>query len=210
MVFCGDVSQLYEFIKKYYVKRYLATYYPTAEWIKKAVDVYLYGVLNNVGITVASYYVSLIHRFSYTRMANFIRELGLWVVYVEDWILPICQKTLLTSYVSESTEEWNLTLNIPHPFTCRVRPTTEEDAFDFLDAVADTLERGAPTLAMSMGVDRIGEEPMDAYTYFKRVVKDGTVRIEYELTWSRTTGKGKKTYHYSGTIWMDVGKVWIC
>mgnify|MGYP000184985649 CR=1 FL=1 len=88
-----------------------------------AVQAYHYGVLNQVSIDTATRAICEIYRCSYKRLSNFLRELRLWDADKNDWVLPICEKTINARYAGKKKgETWDLVFDIPHPFLFQVRP----------------------------------------------------------------------------------------
>lgn len=107
-----------EYAKKHYRKRYRASLAPSDKNFRLAAKVYLYGIRNNVGPTVASYQISIIERGPiYTRLANFVRETGLWDVEKRRWAVIPCQVTATFVYHSarKGPERARVTATIPAP-----------------------------------------------------------------------------------------------
>jgi len=189
---CGSKEQLMSYIKQNYKKRYAATYNLEEKWINIALEAYQYGILNNVGITQASRVICEKHKCSYTRLANFIRELRLWEIKpVEDWVIPICQKTATLKYKTKkaTTEIWELTVDIPAPFLIRVRPKSCEDKM--LREVLGLLEEDPlnipPELIDQMKCERLEEETTDITKTLEEIYYKTLklVKIEIDLLWQR-------------------------
>jgi len=189
---CGSKEQLMSYIKQNYKQIYHASYPLEEKWINIALETYHYGIFNNIGITQASRVICEKYKCSYTRLANFIRELKLWEIRpVEDWILPICEKTATLKYKTKkaTTEIWEITIDIPAPFLIKVRPRSCEDKA--LREVLSLLEEDPlnipPELIDVMKCERLEEETTDITKTLEEVYNKTleSVKIEIDLLWQR-------------------------
>jgi len=193
---CGSREQLMSYIQRNYRRRYRATYTLTDYNLFLAIEAYHYGVLNGTGIDRATSEICRTYRCSYKRLSNFLRELRLWDADANDWVLPVCEKTINSEYSpkkprkARTEESWNLTLDIPHPFLFKVRPLNENDpaAELIVRDIGMMLERGAPELAEEMQITRVEEEPTEFTKLSREVVrvrrKQRLVTIEWSLSWN--------------------------
>jgi len=192
---CGSLEQLRSYIEQHYQRRYRATYTLTDYNLFLAISAYEYGVLNRVGIDTATKAICETYGCSYKRLSNFIRELRLWDSEANDWILPICQKTINTRYAGKKRiETWDLVLDIPHPFLFEVRPIDENDKtaahlIDLIGIYLDTYQ-----LANAMPIERVSEEVTDRTKLLSESVRDDNAVIEWELSWNQHYEYTSKEY----------------
>ena len=191
---CGSREQLMSYIQRNYRRRYRATYTLTDYNLFLAIEAYHYGVLNGTGVDRATSEICRIYRCSYKRLSNFLRELRLWDADANDWVLPVCQKTINSEYTRKKPqknrpkEKWNLTLDIPHPFLFKVRP------IDRLDEAAKTIVNDigllldVPELADEMQVSKVDEETTEETKLARDVIskrgRQRIVSIEWSISWN--------------------------
>jgi len=190
---CGSREQLMSYIEQNYKRRYVATYNLEEKWINIALETYHYGIFNNVGITQASRVICEKYKCSHTRLANFIRELKLWELEpIGQWILPICEKTITFSYITRKgiIEIWELTIDIPHPFSIEVKPKKCEESTteEMLEIIGDEL--GIPWALieeMKTKCERLEEESTDQTKLLNEIYRKETdeILIEVDLLWQR-------------------------
>jgi len=216
---CGSREQLISYIKQNYKRRYAATYNLEEKWINIALEAYLYGVLNNVGITQASRVICEKYRCAYTRLANFIRELRLWELEpIGQWILPICEKTITVKYISsKKTEIWEITIDIPHPFSIEVKPKKCKEPIiqEIIEIIGDELEIPfAFTEEMKKGeCERVEEESTDQTKLLNEIYRKETdeILIEVDLLWQREKQIPTpyvREWSYTMSFYISKYKVW--
>lgn len=203
---CGSREQLMSYIEQNYKRRYRATYTLTDYNLFLALEAYHYGVENNVGVDTATSAVCEIYRCSYKRLSNFLRELRLWDPDKDDWVLPVCQKTINSKYSGKKREEaWDLVLDIPHPFLYKVRPihVADEVVLFLLEEVGILLNTFE--LSVSMEVERVSEEVTEETRLLRDATRDDLVVIGWELSWNRYYEYTSKEY---GVIEVERWIVW--
>lgn len=221
---CGSEEQLRSYIEQHYMRRYRASYTLTDYNLFLAVQAYHYGVLNQVGIDTATRAICETYKCSYKRLSNFLRELRLWDAETNDWVLPVCQKTVNSRYTGKKRiEVWDLVLSIPHPFLFEVRPVDENDRTAALLAEDVGINLGVYPLASEMvvkkkkveevegrevvlsGIKRVSEEVTEETKLLSEVVRGDKVVIEWELTWNKNYEYDSKDY---GEIEEEAGLLW--
>jgi len=218
---CGTHDQYLSYTRKNYVKRYRGSYVYSDKWLNIAKEAYLYGVKNMVGIDIACRAVCQKYRCSYKRLANFIRELGLWKE--KKWVLPICQITIEPEYTEEGSikEKWEVILDMPHPFnvTPMPRDLTEEDLMVIYMILEDIgLELGTPMAFFFDKIGRVEQEPTEQTARAQDVLNTiayPKVYVEIPFTVKWTVHRFKRYYKagsdiglYDGTILEDTEIVW--
>jgi len=198
---CGTYEELYTYIMSHYQKKYKESYKLEDKWISIALESYKLGVFTGLGIDPSSRYICEIYGCSYKRLANFIRELGLWIE--RDWVMPYCLFSIQSeSYFSKEDIEisWDLSIEIPHPFT--VMPHID----NYLIIEIMTL-RFNPALLLETQISRIDWESMDKYALSNQVYDRDRreVKINYEILFHRDI----KTYVYSGDYPVKDYRVWL-
>jgi len=198
---CGSFEQFWHYVMTHYRKRYKESYGLEDKWISLALETYKLGVFSGLGIDPSSRYICEIYKCSYKRMANFIRELGLWVE--RDWVMPHCLVVYQSGvYIAKAvTVEFEVSVEVPHPFTVPVNTS--------LDLMIDVMVfEGFPVaLIDEAGVERIAEEPVDRFSLSKDVYdRDrGLVKVFPEILFR----KGVKEYKYGRELWEDYRLVWL-
>lgn len=196
---CGSREQFNAYISKTYRSIYRASLKLTKENINYALEAYLFGIVNSLGIVRATQ--EIYRRYGRpipTRLANFIRELGLWR---NGWVLAICVVTATIQYRNRKgwMEEWNLTIEVPHPFVVEV---DKEAVFHVVMAlVGASLNVIELSDVMAFEEHRIETESADDLYILKSVARgkvENSVVIRWELVWSRTKASSYQ-YHYSGS-----------
>jgi len=218
---CGTHDQYNSYVQKSYVKRYRGSYVLSEKWLSIAKEAYLYGIQHLVGIDIACRAICQKYRCSYKRLANFMRELGLW--REKQWVLPICQITIEPEYTAEGSvkEKWEVILDVPHPFnvTPMPRDMTEEDLMVIYILLEDIgLELGTPMAFFFDRIGRVEQEPTEQTARALDVLNTTAypkvyVEIPFIVKW--TIHKHKR-YHragtdiglYDGTILEDTEIVW--
>jgi len=197
---CGTLEEFYTYIMSHYRKKYKESYNLEDKWISLALETYKLGVYTGLGIDSSSRYICEIYGCSYKRLANFIRELALWIE--RDWVMPYCLFSIQSeSYFSKEDIEisWDLSIEVPHPFT--VRPILD----NYLIIEIMTL-RFSPALLLETQISRIDWESMDKYALSNQVYDRDKriVTINYEILFHR----GEKNYVYSGDYPVKDYRVW--
>jgi len=218
---CGAHDQYISYARRSYVKRYRGSYVFSDKWLNIAKEAYLYGIKNMVGIDIACRAVCQKYRCSYKRLANFIRELGLW--REKQWILPICQITIEPEYTEEGSvkEKWEVILDVPHPFNIVPMPRdlTEEDLAVIYMILEDIgLELGTPIVFFFDRIGRVAHEPTEQTAKARDVLNTTAypkVYVEILFTVKWTIHKFKKYYRagsdigfYNGAILEDTEVMW--
>jgi hypothetical protein len=218
---CGTHDQYLSYVQKSYVKRYRGSYVFSDRWINIAKEAYLYGIKNMVGIDIACRAICQKYRCSYKRLANFIRELGLW--REKQWILPICQITIEPEYTAEGSikEKWEVILDMPHPFnvTPMPRDMTEEDLmviYALLESIG--LELVIPIAFFFDRIGRVEQEPTEQTVKALDVLDIASypvvyVEIPFTIKWAihkfkRYYRAGSNIGLYNGSILEDTETVW--
>jgi len=199
---CGTYEQFWHYIMTHYKKRYKESYKLEDKWISLALEVYKFGVFSGLGIDPSSRYICEIYRCSYKRMANFIRELGLWVE--RDWVMPYCLHVFQSeTYFSKRmiTITYELNVEIPHPFTI----SPKVDIYLVEEIMA--LEGFPLALVYEAPISRIDREPIDRYVLSNQVYDRDRheVKINYEIVFS----KGDRSYSYFGEYWISDRRAWM-
>jgi len=225
---CGTHDQYLSYTRKNYTKRYKGSYVYSDKWLSIAKEAYLYGIKNMVGIDIACRAICQEYRCSYKRLANFIREIGLWKE--KKWILPICQITIEPEYMEEGSirEKWEVILDMPHPFNVTPMPSdlSEEDLMVIYMILEDIgLELGATIAFFFDRIGRVEQEPtektalMQDVTEVKEVIEDNKkrekvfVEIPFIVKWAihkfkRYYRAGSNIGLYDGIISEDTEDVW--
>lgn len=203
---CGSREQLMSYIEQHYQRRYRASYALTDYNLFLAIQAYHYGVLNKVGVDIATSTICETYRCSYKRLSNFLRELKLWDADSDDWVLPVCEKTINSRYSGKKRKEaWDLVLDIPHPFLYQVRPIHVADnavplLLEEVGILLNTFE-----LSTSMKVERVSEEVTDETRLLRDVMRNNHVLIRWELSWNRYYEYTSKEY---GELEVERWVVW--
>ena len=199
---CGTYEEFWHYIMTHYRKKYKESYKLEDKWISLALETYRFGVFSGLGIDSSSRYICEIYGCSYKRLANFIRELSLWIE--RNWIMPYCL-FVIQSGTYFTTPEINImyevNLESPHPFT--ISPQIDVNLIDEI-----MISQGfPPALILEFEIERIDRESMDKYAYDKDVYDRDRrlVKINYEIIFA----KGDRDYSYYGEYWAFDKRVWM-
>lgn len=181
----GCFKDIIEYARENYRKRYRASLAFTLENIRIAIEVYKYGITNNVGVTVASRAISMARggRPVYTRLANFIRELGLWDVETGSWVYIPCQLTTSFRYFAKRGEQAvRITATFPTPLGHDIADVETLGELLIIESMAALGYPAEFIDEVRMGLEMVEEEAIGEELYeFKNNEIEFTVDLEHQI-----------------------------